>query len=105
MKHTRFSLAYTGQTVMRAAIRRDLTAAAENLKVPDRDQVLFFLQGDNDKINEIVDFMRSGKELNSWHARVERLEELEDGPPLESFKVNTANVDSFNWSQNVEFYI
>mmetsp|Transcript_19518 Transcript_19518/g.74898 ORF Transcript_19518/g.74898 Transcript_19518/m.74898 type:complete len:112 (+) Transcript_19518:249-584(+) len=93
------------QTVMRAAIKRGLTAAAENLKVPDRDQVLFLLEGDNSKINEIVDFMRSGEELNSWHARVDRLEELDSGPPMSEFKVTTANVDNFNWSPNVEFYI
>merc|ERR1712137_950014 len=64
------------QTVMRAAMKRNLRAAASNLKVPQKDQVEFLLEGDESKMEEILSAMREGKKLNSWGAQVDRLEEL-----------------------------
>ena len=91
---------------MRAAQKRGLQAAATNLKVPNRDQVEFVLIGDNEKIEEIISYMKSGAPLNSWKAQVDELKELTT--PTIAFaqhQVSTANVDSFNWSPNVTFYI
>jgi hypothetical protein len=34
------------------------------------------------KLEEMVDFLRSGRQLNSWGARVEQLEELPRGRPI-----------------------
>ena len=88
-------------------MKRNLRAAASNLKVPQKDQVEFLLEGDESKMEEILSAMREGKKLNSWGAQVDRLEELakEDAMQLEDHKVTTDNVDGFNWSKNVEFFI
>lgn len=49
--------------------------------------------------------MKSGKDLNSWGAHVDKLEELSSGIAFEDHQVNTDNVDNFNWSPNVTFYL
>lgn len=53
---------------MRAAEKRGLQAGATNLS--DRKTISFTLTGENDKIEEIVTFMRKGEKLNSWGAKV-----------------------------------
>ena len=91
---------------MRASIKRNLRAAATNLKVPKKDEVEFVLIGNNDSIEEIIGFMKSGQKLNSWGATVTKLEETETGTIVwEDHQVTTDNVDDFKWSKNVEFYI
>jgi hypothetical protein len=46
-----------------------LRAGASNDK-QDKELVHFTMSGDNAKIDEMIAFMRSGKELNSWGAKV-----------------------------------
>jgi len=46
-----------------------LRGGASNDK-QDRERVHFTLSGENAKIEEIITFMKSGKELNSWGAKV-----------------------------------
>jgi acylphosphatase len=66
------------QTLIRACIRRQLKGGASNDK--DNDSLVHFtLVGDNDKIEEILQFLRSGKELNDWGAKVETLIEHKQG--------------------------
>lgn len=119
------------QTLMRAAIRRGLEAAASNSKISvriiissqqqrlltcqsasslQRDKVVFYLKGDDSKIVEIVDFLRAGKEMNNWGARVTRLDEITADeaardPERARYQVTTSNVDDRQWDPNVEFYI
>ena len=113
---------------MRGAQKRGLEAGASNAK-HDRHMVELTLQcaaGDGPvELEEMVDFLRSGRQLNSWGARVELLEELPHGRPISecalplfftlSFflswcvcrrhKVHTGNVDNFQWNSNVEMYL
>lgn len=75
------------------------------MKVKNRDRVSVTFLGDGGRIGEIVDFMRSGKELNNWGAAVTEVIELETGKRIEDHTVTTENVDSFDWSPNVTFYL
>lgn len=75
-----------------------------------RDKVVFYLKGDDSKIVEIVDFLRAGKEMNNWGARVTRLDEITADeaardPERARYQVTTSNVDDRQWDPNVEFYI
>jgi acylphosphatase len=92
------------QTFIRAAQKRGLDGAATNL--PDGG-VSCFLAGAEGKIGEILNGLQSGREINSWGARVERLVPLdsESGLAFHRHQVTTANVDSYNWSPDVEMYL
>jgi hypothetical protein len=75
-----------------------------------RDKVVFTLRGDSSKVQEIVEFLQAGKQLNSWGAQCSRLDEVSaseaaSDPERNHYQVNTDNVDEFNWSSNVEFYL
>jgi hypothetical protein len=52
-------------------MKRNLEAGATNDKA-DKSRVAFTLKGDSSKMDEITNFMKSGKELNSWGAKVRR---------------------------------
>ena len=92
------------QTFIRAAQKRGLTGAATNL--PD-GSVSCFLSGSEGQINEILEGLRSGREINSWGARVEQLIPLDpaEGLAFEKHQVTTANVDAFNWSPDVKMHL
>jgi acylphosphatase len=92
------------QTFIRAAQKRGLSGAATNL--PD-GSVSCLLSGAQAKIDEILEGLRSGREINSWGARVERLVPLdsETGLAFNKHQVTTENVDSYNWSPDVEMYL
>jgi acylphosphatase len=92
------------QTFIRAAQKRNLKGAATNM--PD-GSVHCILSGPEDKINEIVEGLQSGKAINSWDASVDVLALLSADQSLafEQHQVTTENVDSFSWSPNVEMYL
>lgn len=56
-------------------------------------------------MEHIVAFMRSGKELNSWKAKVDSLQEEQEGVSIAEHQVHTGNVDSFKWNPNVKMYL
>ena len=91
------------QTIMRGAMKRGLKAGATNLS--NTHEVDIMLEGDDSKIQEIVDFIRSGKNINDWDAKIDELKEIESGNSIEDYEVTTENVDSFNWSTDVNFYL
>jgi acylphosphatase len=92
------------QTFIRAAQKRGLTGAATNM--PD-GSVSCFLSGTESEIKELLNGLQSGQEINSWGAQVERLVSLtpESGLAFDKHQVTTANVDSYNWSPDVEMYL
>ncbi len=92
------------QTFIRGALKRSLKAGATNL--PD-GSVSFVLLGDEEAVQEILDFIKQGKVLNSWNALADNFEELNqsEGIPFEKHQVTTENVDTFNWSKGVEMYL
>ena len=89
---------------MRGAIKRGLVAGATNVR-KDRTRVDITLQGDPNKIQEIIDGLKSGKKLNSWGAHCTSVEVVETGKPPLEHEVNTQNVDNIKWKKGVEFYL
>lgn len=92
------------QTVIRAAITLGLTAGATNNK-EDFGCVDLSLSGPKEKIENLISKLETGKELNSWGAKVSSLERVESGWDPLLHKVNTSTIDNFDWDPNVEFYI
>lgn len=92
------------QTLMRALITRNLQGGATNHKEKS-DEVSFTVTGEPCLIIELIQDLKSGKELNSWGAKVDCLEELENITPVSNHEVTTDNVDQIKWSQGVEFYL
>eukprot|EP01102_Stenamoeba_stenopodia_P005418 TRINITY_DN16049_c0_g1_i1.p1 TRINITY_DN16049_c0_g1~~TRINITY_DN16049_c0_g1_i1.p1 ORF type:complete len:119 (-),score=26.86 TRINITY_DN16049_c0_g1_i1:33-389(-) len=101
------------QTFIRAVVKRGLKAGASNDRA-DRNKVSFTFAIDADggkqeeqnaRIEEIVEFMRAGKKLNDWGAKVDSIEELSHGLNWNEHQVTTANVDSFQWNPNVVMYL
>eukprot|EP01087_Luapelamoeba_hula_P003242 TRINITY_DN13040_c0_g1_i1.p1 TRINITY_DN13040_c0_g1~~TRINITY_DN13040_c0_g1_i1.p1 ORF type:complete len:112 (-),score=23.90 TRINITY_DN13040_c0_g1_i1:226-561(-) len=92
------------QTLMRGAQKRGITAGATNTP-SDASLVTFTLSGDKDKVNEVVEFIRAGNELNEWGAKVSDLKEEDDGTPVLQHEVNTSNVDSIQWTTGVAMYL
>ena len=92
------------QTLIRGALKRGLQAGATNLA---DGSVSFVLKGEKEQIDEIINFLESGKVINSWKAKVEKLSELseKDAIAFENHQVTTDNVDNFNWSEGVEMYL
>ena len=92
------------QTLIRAAQTRRIQGGASNL--PD-GSVACFLSGASERIDEILEGLRSGKEINSWGARVEALSLLEasNGIAFDRHQVTTGNVDTFRWSGGVDMFL
>jgi acylphosphatase len=92
------------QTLIRAAQKRRIEAAASNLA---DGTVSCFLSGLSTGVDEILDGLRAGKEINSWGARVAELVLLaeNEGIPFDEHQVTTANVDRFSWSSGVDMYL
>ncbi len=89
------------QTIIRGAQKRKLKAGASNLS--GGNEVRFTLEGDNDLIQEMIDFIKSGRPINNWNARIDEL--IEEKNPDANYQVTTENVDTMNWSPNVEMYL
>ncbi len=100
------------QTIIRGAMKRNLRAGATNVE-HDKTQVLLTLEGDEQKIQEIVSFLQSGKDINSSKAKVSRIVELHPNKPehtplcfpIAKHQVTTDNVDDFNWRTGVQFFL
>ena len=92
------------QTLIRGLLKRGLEGGATNSK-DDKNEVNFSVMGEKTIINELVDKLASGVELNSWGAKVETVHILNDYIEIEAHEVTTYNVDSFNWSPDVSFYL
>ncbi len=56
--------------------KRGLKAGATNL--PDRSKVLCSVEGDEELINKLIDDLTGLKKINSWGAKVESVERVEN---------------------------
>lgn len=74
------------QTLIRACLKRNLQCGASNDK-QQKNRVTFTMSGEKQKIDEITDFMKSGKEMNDWGARCETLNQLDSGKKIEEHQV------------------
>jgi len=92
------------RTFCLGAKKRDLSAGASNSST-DRNKVTCSVVGEEDSINRFLEELQVIEELNSWGAKVEKIERLEDFLDLGSHEVTTDNVESKPWSTDVDFYI
>ena len=92
------------QTIVRGAIKRGLECGVTNDKENMR-KVSISLKGQKEKIDEFLNELKSGKELNSWGAYVDTINIDANGIHPFQHEVNTQNVDQFRWNQNIDFYI
>ncbi|MHC4930753.1 MAG: acylphosphatase [Planctomycetota bacterium] len=91
------------QTFVRALQKRALKGGASNAR-HRRDEVTFTAEGEAAAVEELIHKLGS-RPLNSWGARVEAVEILDEVIPIERHEVTTVNVDDFAWSPGVEFYL
>ncbi|KAJ5073395.1 acylphosphatase [Anaeramoeba ignava] len=89
------------QTIVNAAINRGLKAGATNLF---DGTVSLTLSGEDSKVQELIDYLKSGKEINSWNAQATDVEEKNDGKSLEKHQVSTEKKDSV-FKPRIEIYI
>lgn len=92
------------QTVIRACKSRGIDGGATN-DPTDRTKVEISLYGEKDKLDSFINELKSGKQLNSWGAKIDTLEIVDTGLPPLSHTVHTENINDFNWNPNCEFYI
>lgn len=91
------------QTVIRAAHKRNLEAGATNL--PSGNEVSLSIIGSEEEIADLINALSQQKPINSWNATPLSLEKVSEFVELNDHQVTTKNVDEFNWSSGVEFYI
>ncbi|MBT3584662.1 MAG: hypothetical protein HN509_07130 [Halobacteriovoraceae bacterium] len=92
------------QTFIRACLVRQLAGGVTN-DPSQEDRVTFTLLGEDELVLEIIERLSKPEILNSWQASVEKLEILEQPIPIVQHEVTTDNVDDFEWSPGVEFYL
>jgi len=92
------------QTFIRGALKRKLQGGASN-DTQDPNRVHCTLVGDETVVDDMMDRLQTGHPINSWNARVEALHIYNHFIDLSEHQVTTNNVNRFNWSPNVEFYL
>mmetsp|Transcript_10893 Transcript_10893/g.21772 ORF Transcript_10893/g.21772 Transcript_10893/m.21772 type:complete len:144 (+) Transcript_10893:1256-1687(+) len=70
----------------------------------DRTRVDITLDGPEHLCDEFVAWVGSGELLNSWGARVDRVDIVDTGHDIGRHQVTTENVHTRRWDPNVEFY-
>ena len=53
----------------------------------------------------MINKLREGKPINSWNAQVEELHLYNHFIEFSDHQVNNDNVDNYNWSPGVDFYL
>lgn len=91
------------QTFIRGLLRRNLVGGATNLE--NKNRVRFSIEGPEESIKEVIDCLTGIEKLNSWGAHVKKVFILDDYINYQEHQVTTDNVDDFNWSEGVEFYL
>jgi hypothetical protein len=92
------------QTLMRSCAKREIRAAATN-DSNDRTRVTFSLIGEEEKLSLLCEDLLRLEKLNSWGAHADSLNVLTEFIEFENHQVTTDNVDDFNWTPGVEFYL
>jgi acylphosphatase len=92
------------QTFIRALIKRGLKGGASN-HPNDKKLVHTSIEGDQKAIESLIRDLLSLPKLNSWGAKVDESDELENFIPIKDHQVTTSNVDDFAWNPSVIFYL
>ena len=92
------------QSLVRGLEKRGLEGGASNCS-RDRNTAYFCLKGDHDKIEKLIDFLKSGIKLNNWDCHIKEITELSIDKSLKNYEVTTENVNNFNWNPNIIMYL
>jgi acylphosphatase len=92
------------QTFIRAAEKRALRGGVSN-DAKNNMCVHCSLIGDEEAIDQLITKLRTGRPINSWNAYVQELYLHEHFIELSKHQITTDNVNQFNWSPDIEFYL
>ncbi len=92
------------QTFIRACLQRNIVAGASNSNA-DKSCVICSVECSVELYLKLKHDLQTRDTLNSWGAKVVLVEELSDYVSLSKHQVTTTNVDDFNWTAGVEFYL
>lgn len=86
------------------AQKRGIVAGATNNK-KEKDRVLCSLRGERELIIKFIAELQELDALNSWGAKVDRVEEVEDFHAIEIHEVTSLDLDRSTLSKEIEFYL
>lgn len=92
------------QTFIRGAHKRKLEAGASN-DTKHNDRVHCSLAGEEYAVDEMFSKLRKRKPINSWNAQVTALHFYHHFIEISEHQVTTENVNQFQWSPDVTFYL
>ena len=92
------------QTILRVAEKFGLTAGATNCYY-DPDRVDISIEGKEDSVNKFFEKIKPGNELNSWGAKIDKLEFLPEGREPLDHQINTNNFNQIHWRNDIKFYV
>ena len=71
----------------------------------NKGKVLCMLKGEENLVEDYINFLEQKKVINSWHATVDKIIQSKEEQSLEDYEVTTQNVDHFKWSSDVDMYV
>ena len=92
------------QTFIRGSLKRKIKGGVTN-DAKNHHMVHCSLAGDASAVDELMNKLREGKPINSWNAQVEELHLHDYFIEFSDHQVNTGNVDDYDWSPDVAFYL
>lgn len=92
------------QTFIRGSLKRKIKGGVTN-DSKDHHLVHCSLAGEKLAINEMLNKLRERKPINSWNAQVDELHLYDHFIEFSDHQVNTDNIDDYNWSSDVDFYL
>ncbi len=92
------------QTFIRGAQKRKIKAGATN-DSKKHHLVHCSLEGEESVVEEMINKLREVKPLNSWNAQVKELHFYDHFIKFSDHQVTTDNVNDYNWSPDVDFYL
>ena len=92
------------QTFIRGSLKRKIKGGVTN-DSKNHHLAHCSLEGEESVVDEMINKLREGKPINSWNAQVEELHLYNHFIEFSDHQVNTDNVDNYNWSPGVDFYL
>jgi acylphosphatase len=92
------------KTLVRASHKYGVEAGGTNSKV-DSDVVEITVAGESDKIDSFLEFLSSGKKLNSIGAQIFSLEPMSEGLRVGDHVTHTGQFGSMSFPTDVVFYV
>ena len=92
------------QTFIRGSLQRKIKGGVTN-DSKNHHLAHCSLEGEESVVDEMINKLREGKPINSWNAQVEELHLYNHFIEFSDHQVNTDNVDNYNWSPGVDFYL